>query len=146
MNHDRLRQLSSILSLAVVVVALTAIGGLLGAVFAFATAIVWLATPPVFAFVIAQAGLAAVIAPPYTLRVIIAELAVLTLVLTDTKLPVTIRTQGLALCWLAVITGVLWLAQPFDIWIGSLAALASIGLLLYAGHRYELLATGQLAR
>jgi hypothetical protein len=143
-NRNTLQWFTSLLILAAVVIALTELGGVLGGLFALTTVIVWVTAPPVFAFAIAQAGVAALSTPPITLRIMAVELVVLAMVLTDTTLTITVRSHGPAICALAITTGVLWLVQPHPIWIGSLVALTGLGLLVYATHRYELFTTHQL--
>jgi len=145
-TQEPLQRVAGIGALIAVFAILAIRGGGPGIVFGLAAIVAWLAAPPVFAFVIAQAALAAVMSPPYDLRFVAAELATATLLLADTELPITLRTHGAAVCLVAVLIGGLWLVQPTAIWVTAISSLVSIGGLLYAGHRYELLTTAQLER
>lgn len=134
-----------ILALLVVVPTLVAIGGLAGIVFAAAVSILWFVAPPVFAFVFAQAGLAAVTSPPYPPIVLIGELGALAIVGSDPRLPLQARTFGVAIGGLVVLAGAVWVTHTTALWGAALLSLAGMGILLYGVHRYELLTTGQLS-
>lgn len=142
--RNRLQQLAGVLSLLAVVAALAILGGFPGIIFGLAVVITWLAAPPVFAFVIAQAGLAAFSTPTGSSRFVAAEIAVVALLLSDRQLSVTLRTHGVAICYISLVAGAVWLLQPASIWVGAIVSLAGVAVALYTGHRYELLATGQL--
>jgi len=134
-----------VLALLVVVPTLVTIGGLPGGVFAAAVVIAWLTAPPVFAFVFAQAGLAAVTSPPYPPIVLVGELGVLALAISDPRLPLQARTYGIAVGGVAVLAGAVWLTHTTALWGAVLVSLAGTGMALYGVHRYELLTTGQLS-
>lgn len=120
------------------------LGGLPGAVFGLTALGVWLVTPPVFAFVLAQAGVAAVTAPPYSTLVFGVEAALLVGVLSDSGIPFTIRSRVAAAGAVTAIAGGLWLNDAQPVWLAAGSTLAVVAVFLYAVHRYELLSTNQL--
>lgn len=121
------------------------LGGVPGLLFGATAVVVWLTTPPVFAFVLAQSGIAAVTSSPATPLVVVAELALLTMLLSDTRLDVSTRPIGGALLGVAVVAVGLWVMQPVSLWLTALGSLLGVSGLIYGVHRYELLATGQLS-
>jgi len=120
------------------------IGGVPGIMFGIASVITWLVAPPVFAFVIAQAGLAALATPPYSLSVVAAELALFGVIFTDPVHPWTQQSRATTVICVGFLTGGLWIGRSRPVWSLAVGVLAVFAVLLYAGHRYELLTTRQL--
>jgi hypothetical protein len=137
-------QLGGFLALLTAGSILTVLGGLTGAVFGIAAAIAWVAGPPVFAFVLAQAGLAALVSPPYSLLVALAELLLLVVLLSDPRVPWTGWSHTLAVSAVAVLVGLGWLLQSLSLWGLAVGTVVMLAVFIYAVHRYELLVTHQL--
>jgi len=120
------------------------LGGVAGVLFGGVAIGAWLVAPPVFAFVLAQASVAAISPTQFSLSVAGIELALLVVLLSDVTVPWTATSRGVtALC--AILGGALiWVGQPLPTWQLALAVLAVATLFIYGVHRYELLTTNQL--
>lgn len=147
MIPDAWQQPQRILGLVAVLSAaalLSSLGGLPGVLFGVGAVGAWIAGPPVFAFVIAQAGVGAVFTPSFSLGVIGTELALVVVLLSDATLPWTNLSRGIA-GGCAIFGGaVIWGGQSLPTWQLAGLILALGALLIYAVHRYELLTTNQL--
>lgn len=120
------------------------LGGLSGIAFGVVAGVSWVLGPPVFAFVLGQAGLAAIATPPYSWLVVATECALIAVLLTDSRIPWTIQSRGIGLLAAAGLTTGIWLAQPMALWSVAIGCLTLIAVLTYGVHRYELLVTAQL--
>ncbi|MDL0125597.1 hypothetical protein PNP59_04210 [Halobacterium salinarum] len=120
------------------------LGGVAGVLFGGAAIGAWLVGPPVFAFVISQAGVAAISPVQFSIPIAGMELALLVVLLSDSTVPWTATSRGgAALC--AILGGALiWVGQHLPTWQLALAVLAVATLCIYGVHRYELLTTNQL--
>lgn len=121
------------------------LGGVPGLLFGLAATAAWVVAPPVFAFAVGQAGLAAVVEAPFPPVVAIGELTVLAFLFSDPDLPLTARTWALPALGTAVLAGIVWAAVGEGLAAVGVVCLAGLAVLAYAVHRYELLATGQLS-
>lgn len=140
----QLQRLTSLGAFLGVAAGLFLLGGLSGAVFGVAALGVWLFAPPVFAFVLAQAGVAAVATTPYPALLVGVEATLFIGVLSDSRVPVTYLSRLAAGGSVAAIAGGVWLLASQSIWMLVIGTLAVVACLLYGVHRYELLLTGQL--
>lgn len=124
--------------------ALFVLGGVPGLLFGLVAAAAWTLTAPVFAFVIGQAGIAAVVDAPYPPLVVAAEFAVLALLVSDRSLPPTARTWGVPVLGSTALGLGVWVAYSHSLAAAAVLCLAGATALTYAVHRYELLVTDQL--
>lgn len=124
--------------------ALFVLGGLNGVLFGAVAAVAWLVLPAGFAFTIGQAGLAAVTTLTISPPLIIAELALLALLVTDASIRLDLRAMTIPFFTIAVLgLGVYAVAGQSIIGAAALS-LAGSAALVYTVHRYELLTTNQL--
>lgn len=138
-------------SLAVVLIALLVttgtlfvLGGFPGLLFGLGATLVWLLAPPVFAFAVGQAGVAAVVSIPYPPLIVVAELALLTILIGDNQLPATLRTWTLPVLGSTIVAVGVWTVSSYSLTAAAGFTLAGLAVLTYALHRYELLITDQL--
>lgn len=119
-------------------------GGIAGTVFAITAAVAWLFAPPVFAFVLAQAGVAALATQLPTPIIAATELTLLVVLLTDPKLPLTLRPRAAAIVATATVVAIAWVVHPVPSWVTATLVLSGIAAITYAVHRYQLVSTTKL--
>lgn len=120
------------------------LGGLPGLLFGLVAATTWILVPPAFAFAVGQAGVAAVATPPYPPLLVIVEIALLAVLVSDTHLSANVQSQIIPALGIVLVAAGAWGASAHSLAAAAVVCLAGLTTLIYAVHRYELLITDQL--
>jgi hypothetical protein len=118
-------------------------GGAVPATFGVVIAVVWGLGPPVFAFAIGQAALAAVVSPSDLLVVAVGEAALLGVLLSDVEVPFPVRSWLSGLLLAGPVVAATAVPQSRSLWLGAATCVCGFGGLLYGVHRYERMAVPQ---
>lgn len=143
-NREMLHQAGGALGILTAAAVLTITGGVAGLTYGIAAGFLWVITPPVFAFIVAQAGLAAVTGTPLTPLVAAAELGLVGVLASDLqRFPRSAHAVAAigGLCGVLVVT---WVTVQSSMLAATAVVIVGCSVVLYAVHRYELIRTGKL--
>lgn len=133
----RIRDALGVVALLAVSGVLYQAGGGVPVAFGAAAAVAWVLGPPVFAFTIGQAALAAVVDPSELLLVGVGEAALVGVLFSDTEVPFPIRSWLSALLLAAPVVAATAVLQSRSLRLGAATYVCGFGILLYGVHRYE---------